>query len=94
MIDENADSLNFGDFAVAMNDGAPDSAIKMIDVPASYHNGNGSLSFADGHSEIHKWVDSRTKPKITGVFMATSVQASPGNLDMRFLSDHTSIRDF
>ena len=93
MIDENPDSLNYGDFAIAMNDGVPDSQVMMVDVPASYHNGAGGLSFADGHSEIHMWKDKRTKPPITGVFMATSVQPSPGNVDMRFMSDHTSIRE-
>jgi len=93
MIDENPDSINFGDFAIAMNDGLPDNRIYMIDVPASYHNGSAGLSFADGHAEIRKWLDARTKPPITGVFMATSVQPSPGNVDMRYLSDHTSIRE-
>ena len=91
-IDENPDSMNYGDFAVAMNDDLPDSRIYMIDVPASYHDGAGVLSFADGHGEIHRWLDSRTRPLITGVWMSSSVKASPGNLDMRYLSDHTSIR--
>jgi prepilin-type processing-associated H-X9-DG protein len=27
----------------------------LRDVPASYHGGAGGFSFADGHSEIHKW---------------------------------------
>ena len=30
------------------------------DCPASYHGNCGSFSFADGHSEIHKWLDGRT----------------------------------
>lgn len=29
-----------------------------IDVPATYHNGAAGFSFADGHAEIHKWLDS------------------------------------
>jgi hypothetical protein len=92
MIDENADSINYGDFAVAMNDGIRDSGIYMIDVPASYHHGSGSLSFADGHAEAHKWLDARTRPPITGIWMSTSVTPSPGNPDMRYLSEHASIR--
>ena len=32
----------------------------MNDCPASYHSGSGALSFADGHSEIHKWRDAAT----------------------------------
>jgi prepilin-type N-terminal cleavage/methylation domain-containing protein len=93
LIDENADSLNFGDFAVAMNDGLPDARLFMVDVPASYHNGAGVLSFADGHGEIHKWLDARTRAPITGVWMSSSVQAVPGDQDMRYLSDHTSVRE-
>lgn len=92
MLDEHPDSINYGDFAVAMTDGVPDSALYMIDVPASYHNGAGGISFADGHAEIHKWRDARTRQRITGIFMASSVQPSPGNVDMRYLSEHASIR--
>jgi len=92
MIDEHPDSLNYGDFAVAMNDGLSDARIYIIDVPASYHNGAAGLSFADGHAEIRKWLDPRTRPPITGVFMASSVKPSPGNVDMRYLSEHASIR--
>jgi prepilin-type N-terminal cleavage/methylation domain-containing protein/prepilin-type processing-associated H-X9-DG protein len=33
----------------------------MNDCPASYHNGSGALSFADGHSEIHPWRDEATR---------------------------------
>jgi prepilin-type N-terminal cleavage/methylation domain-containing protein/prepilin-type processing-associated H-X9-DG protein len=29
-----------------------------IDIPATYHNGAGGISFADGHAEIKKWRDS------------------------------------
>ena len=88
----NPDSINYGDFAVAMNDGASASAIMIIDVPASYHNGAGGISFADGHAEIHKWRDSRTIVPITGNYMSSSVRASPGNRDMIYMSEHASMR--
>jgi prepilin-type N-terminal cleavage/methylation domain-containing protein/prepilin-type processing-associated H-X9-DG protein len=91
-IDEHPDSLNYGDFAVAMNDGISAAQIMIIDVPASYHNGAGGISFADGHAEVHRWLDSRTKQKITGQFMFSSVKASPGNVDMVYMSEHASIR--
>jgi prepilin-type N-terminal cleavage/methylation domain-containing protein/prepilin-type processing-associated H-X9-DG protein len=93
MIDEHPDSINYGDFAVAMNDRVAPTMIMIIDVPASYHNGAGGISFADGHAEVHKWLDPRTRQPITGKYMVSSVQASPGNNDMRYLSDHASIRD-
>ena len=92
LIDEHPDSINYGDFAVAMNDGAPASAIMIIDVPASYHNGACGISFADGHAEIHKWRDPRTVVPITGIFMISSVKSSPGNQDMVYMSEHASMR--
>jgi prepilin-type processing-associated H-X9-DG protein len=30
------------------------------DVPTPVHNSGGGLSFADGHSEVHKWKDANT----------------------------------
>jgi len=92
LIDEHPDSINFGDFAVAMNDGVAPTRIYIIDVPASYHNGAAGLGFADGHAEVHKWLDPRTKPPVSGNFMSSSVQASPNNRDMMYMSDHASIR--
>lgn len=89
-IDEHPDSLNFGDLAVAMNDGVAGSRIFIIDYPASTHNGAGGLSFADGHAEIHKWLDPRTKPRWQNKALQLVV-ASPNNLDMVYLSEHASI---
>ena len=49
-LDERPDSINDGAFFTAV-----DNPGFLEDVPASYHAGSGGLSFADGHSEIHKW---------------------------------------
>lgn len=90
-IDEHPDSLNFGDFAVAMNDGVSPDAIYIIDYPASNHNRAGGMSFGDGHAEVHKWVDDRTVKPVLMKSM-TLVVPSKGNRDMIFMSDHTSVR--
>ena len=90
-IDEHPDSLNFGDFAVAMNDGAPPSSIHIIDYPASSHNRAGGLSFGDGHAEVHRWVDARTIKPVLLKPMALVVP-SGGNRDMMYLSEHASVR--
>ena len=57
VLDEQADSISAvnGDADFAFDPGPASSSEKWRDLPASYHNGAGSLSFADGHSEIHKW---------------------------------------
>jgi len=91
-IDEHPDSINYGDFAVAMVDGVSPTRAYIIDVPASYHNGAGGIGFADGHAEVHKWLDPRTRAPITGNYMTSSVKPSPNNRDMVYLSDHASIR--
>lgn len=54
-LDEQADSID--DLLFMLNAGAdaPGSE-KWRNLPASYHNGCVSISFADGHSEIHKWL--------------------------------------
>ena len=49
-LDERQDSINDGSFFTAV-----DKPGFLTDVPASYHGGAGGFSFADGHSEIHKW---------------------------------------
>ena len=48
-MDEHPDSINdAGAFA-------PNNATNIPDAPATYHGGAAGFSFADGHSEIHKW---------------------------------------
>lgn len=54
-LDEHPDSINDGYF---LNKGY---GYQWIDLPASYHNGAASFSFADGHSELHRWQVASTK---------------------------------
>ncbi len=58
-LDEREDGINDGWFAQN-----PDVLYNIIDFPASYHGNAAGFSFADGHSEIHKWKDSRTMPQL------------------------------
>ena len=91
-IDEREDSINDGWFAVAMDSYDPirPTADWLVDYPASYHNQAAGLSFADGHSEIHKWTDPRTTPKLRkGVTLPLNI-ASPNNKDMQWLQERSS----
>ena len=54
-IDESPGSINDGWF-VCDPYGHSTPPI-WVDIPASYHNGAGGLSFADGHAQIKKWSD-------------------------------------
>ena len=59
-LDEHPDSIDDAVFHSVC--GADRSSAAWRNMPANYHYGGGAnFSFADGHSEIHKWRDPRTK---------------------------------
>jgi prepilin-type N-terminal cleavage/methylation domain-containing protein/prepilin-type processing-associated H-X9-DG protein len=65
-LDERSDTINDRSFCVDMSNtgnmegrGA-NSPYWMVDYPASYHNGSGVFSFADGHVEGHHWLEATT----------------------------------
>jgi prepilin-type processing-associated H-X9-DG protein len=68
-------------------------AAALPDFPASYHNGAGGLSFADGHAEIKKWLDPRTKPKVLKRAM-TSAPPQGNNPDVVWLWERTTRREY
>ena len=93
ILDERADSINDGEFVVGMT-GYPDKGASwmIVDYPASYHGGAGGFSFVDGHSEIHKWVDARTKPVLRkGVEIPLNVP-SPNNQDVLWMMERSTRR--
>lgn len=93
-IDEREDSINDGWFAVDMTSYDPDrpGGRIIVDYPASYHNRAGGLSFADGHSEIRKWVDPRTIPVLKFGQPLALGQPSPNNKDIDWLQERSSIK--
>jgi hypothetical protein len=93
MIDEREDSINDGWFATDYGSyvSGPGSWY-IVDYPASYHNNAGGLNFADGHSEIKKWVDPRTTPFVkTGELIPLNVP-SPNNPDAGWLLERSTAR--
>jgi prepilin-type N-terminal cleavage/methylation domain-containing protein/prepilin-type processing-associated H-X9-DG protein len=82
LIDEDPTSINDAGFAMGMN------TAEWIDWPGTYHNGACGLAFADGHSEIKRWVDPRTKVVGGNV----SRLAVPGSQDWMWLSERSSER--
>ena len=57
-LDEHPNSINDAAFAVKCD--TRGGQARMIDWPASFHNGAGGFAFGDGHAEIKKWQDRRT----------------------------------
>ena len=95
IIDEREDSINDGWFAVNMDGYDPRNtkSLIMVDYPASYHNGAGGLGFADGHSEIRKWVDARTRPILRKGQLLSLGQASPDNRDVEWLQERSTFKE-
>jgi prepilin-type N-terminal cleavage/methylation domain-containing protein/prepilin-type processing-associated H-X9-DG protein len=61
-IDEREESIDDGYFLVFV-----DRKDVWGNLPAIYHNGASGLSFADGHAEVHRWIDPDTlRPGIAG----------------------------
>jgi prepilin-type processing-associated H-X9-DG protein len=89
MLDERADSINDGYYVVVMDGFSPSKprARAFVDYPSAYHNNAGGFSFADGHSEIHRWVDPRTTRTYRPDYhIAVLPQTpSPDNLDILWL---------
>jgi prepilin-type N-terminal cleavage/methylation domain-containing protein/prepilin-type processing-associated H-X9-DG protein len=54
--DEHPDSINDGSEVITVEK----LITQWIDLPASYHNHACGFAFADGHSEVHRWLNSST----------------------------------
>jgi prepilin-type N-terminal cleavage/methylation domain-containing protein/prepilin-type processing-associated H-X9-DG protein len=95
LLDEREDGINDAFFVVDMT-GFPDAPQqwRMIDYPASYHNGAGGFSFADGHSEIRRWVDPRTTPELRRNQLLPLNQPSPDNRDVFWMQERSTRRMF
>ncbi|MBI4660393.1 MAG: type II secretion system protein [Verrucomicrobia bacterium] len=80
-LDEHPDSINDAGFFNPR-------VSSWIDQPATYHNGACGLSFADGHSEVHKWIGSLKQTRAQKVKITTSVDAPSrtGDPDIHWLS--------
>jgi len=86
LIDEHPDSINDGFFVTLMDGFEPRNASqwRLGNFPASFHNLASGLAFADGHSEIHRWLDPRT------VQHQDNIVPSPNNPDVLWLMERTT----
>ena len=79
-IDEREEGIDDGYFLVFLN-----RRLQWGNLPAIYHNGACGFSFADGHSEIKRWIDPATlRPGIDGSRFAPN--------DTPWIQVRTSIR--
>ncbi len=90
-LDMREDSIDMGNLCVNMSgySSNPESYV-FWDLPGFYHNGSCGYSFADGHSEIHKWRDARTTPPLVPGGLVRDIFASPNNPDITWMQDHAT----
>jgi prepilin-type N-terminal cleavage/methylation domain-containing protein len=88
-LDMREDSIDVGNFAPRML-GWPDKPDQygFDDLPGYYHHFACGFSFADGHSEIHRWRDPRTMPPLVTGGLVNDSLSSPGNPDVAWLQWH------
>jgi hypothetical protein len=90
-LDMREDSIDWGNFGTDMI-GWPDkpASIGFVDLPAFYHNRAGGFSFADGHSDIKRWLNNRTMPRIKKAVMFPDNFRSPNNKDVIWLQERAT----
>jgi prepilin-type processing-associated H-X9-DG protein len=85
--DEHPDSINDGIQYTPTSDGE-DS--EWGDLPASYHVGACGFAFADGHSEIHKWMNIYTDHVIVGNDSWLPLTVVGSKVDINWAESHES----
>ena len=85
-LDMRQDSIDMGNFATSMA-GWPGQAesYRFLDLPGYYHHFACGFSFADGHSEIRRWRDTRTTPGLIPEGQVRDWFPSPDNADVEWL---------
>ena len=92
IMDENPTTINDASLAINMNNNPG----ILVDYPANYHAGSAGVSFADGHTEIHKWRDAYASPSQTAITSATGgpgsvgFPAPPNSIDLGWLQPRTT----
>jgi prepilin-type N-terminal cleavage/methylation domain-containing protein/prepilin-type processing-associated H-X9-DG protein len=96
-LDMREDRVNWSNFMTDMTGYAnpvnPGAYAFTTDLPGMYHNLAAGFSFADGHSEMHRWRDPRTTPPlVVGGDMSTVPQSTPApnSVDVAWLQDASS----
>ncbi len=85
-LDEHPDWINDGWYVFCYS-GGPGDTTYWSDMPASYHNGAAGFSFADGHSEIRRWLVGTTKPTALTVW---PVPVGPDKRDYAWVSQRAT----
>jgi prepilin-type processing-associated H-X9-DG protein len=93
-LDQHPDSISAGSFMPFSNNNETlHPTGPWNSVPASYHNGACGFSFADGHSEIHRWRDGCTVVPVTKTSIGGTVPVAPDRLDYLWVAQRATVCD-
>ena len=90
-LDEHPDSINDGWF-VFCSAADPAERDRWSDLPASYHNGACGFSFADGHSQIKKWLANSTRRPVLHNTSDFPISVGTVKTDIIWVSEHSTFR--
>jgi prepilin-type N-terminal cleavage/methylation domain-containing protein/prepilin-type processing-associated H-X9-DG protein len=92
-LDMREDRVNWSNFMTITDGYVPNAPnlYQLGDLPGFYHNFGCGFSFADGHSEMHKWRDGRTTPPMGPINPNAASFACQGNLDVQWLQEHSTV---
>jgi prepilin-type N-terminal cleavage/methylation domain-containing protein/prepilin-type processing-associated H-X9-DG protein len=77
-MDEHPDSINDGYLIERVSDGI---GVDWVDLPGSYHSGQGSFSYVDGHAGLHKWQEGTTDQPMLRQVRTGNFPSEPGDKD-------------
>jgi prepilin-type N-terminal cleavage/methylation domain-containing protein/prepilin-type processing-associated H-X9-DG protein len=91
-LDEHPNSID--DEIMYINPAETNGTGVFTELPASLHNHGGAVSFCDGHSEIHRWLNSQTMPPVSptaGVAVDNTYQmvVTINNVDLAWMAQRT-----
>ncbi len=92
LLDEHPDSDDDATFYVNPAD-ANGAGTTFVELPGSMHNKSSGMVFADGHSEVHKWLGGITTQPVaypSSYLQAVNVSSdSASQKDLTYLAQHT-----
>ena len=87
-VDEHAATISYGAFGFRWDTGRD---AYWNSLPSSRHGRTGTLSFGDGHGELHRWRDARTYPvDVHGFWDVRGGWPAPGSEDFHWMYDRTT----
>lgn len=88
LMDEHPDSIDSPTFMIDSTGNIFLARDTFYSVPSSSHTGAGTLGFADGHVELHKWQDPRTRAPVSYTKYLVTGLAAPNSPDLAWLQSH------